>query len=140
MSLPVVRTIFQNNNDLTYICIYNSSSTDGIQTQGSNDSSFLTESHWIENEVFTKFRRFKLKLSFSFLKPQTVKNEHLQGCTLYHGYTTKWFIMDVVHLPADIRKVLNILLNPALLIFIPFSFSSDWSCYLINHVLISWSI
>lgn len=125
MSLPVVRTIFQNNNDLTYICIYNSSSTDGIQTQGSNDSSFLTESHWIENEVFTKFRRFKLKLSFSFLKPQTVKNEHLQGCTLYHGYTTKWFIMDVVHLPADIRKVLNILLNPALLIFIPFSFSSD---------------
>ena len=124
MSLPVVRTIFQNNNDLTYICIYNSSSTDGIQTQGSNDSSFLTESHWIENEVFTKFRRFKLKLSFSFLKPQTVKNEHLQGCTLYHGYTTKWFIMDVVHLPADIRKVLNILLNPALLIFIPFSFSS----------------
>lgn len=125
MSLPVVRTIFQNNNDLTYICIYNSSSTDGIQTQGSNDSSFLTESHWIENEVFTKFRRFKLKLSFSFLKPQTVKNKHLQGCTLYHGYTTKWFIMDVVHLPADIRKVLNILLNPALLIFIPFSFSSD---------------
>ena len=125
MSLPVVRTIFQNNNDLTYICIYNSSSTDGIQTQGSNDSSFLTESHWIENEVFTKFRRFKLKLSFSFLKPQTVKNEHLQGCMLYHGYTTKWFIMDVVHLPADIRKVLNILLNPALLICIPFSFSSD---------------
>ena len=46
---------------------------------------------------------------------------------------------EVVDVPTDVRKLFNILLNQALLIFTPFSFSSfsDWSCYLINHVSIS---
>ena len=123
MSLPAVRRRMQGNIGLTYIFIYNSNSIEGIHTQGSNGSSFQRKIHWIENEVFKSFEdsnwnyHFHLGFHSAFQERDTTTNINIQNGL---SWIYKMVYQDVVNVPADIRKLFNILLNQALLIFIPF--------------------